>query len=654
MRQNEEFPNRCTNRTQLHILVAVLLLLCFPFSSFAASSNAIGLTITFTSSDGKLHTTSLSNLALYVAKGEAASPFIAPGLFTAVWEGNIHAELRGEFHFQAELNGAVRLDIGTNVVINATVNGSSTPLSKAISLSKGANKIKAAYTSPKTGDAYLRLSWTERGTNTSPIPPNVLSHTPPNRELGLGRELFLEFRCNKCHTELKEGVPELAMDAPAFEGIGARRNAAWMAKWILNPKAERPSVHMPKLAKTPEEAEAMAAFLASQVGLGVPAEPPPDHKQTAKPPEGKALYDALLCASCHDNSDPTKISLAHVAEKFPPGKLADYLLAPEAHFTWTRMPNFKLSRTEAEILAKELLVGRGVPAEPPKGGDTKTGASFVQSRGCLNCHSLQLENKLTAPKLSTDWNKGCVAGSPTAPQFDFTPAQREALIAFGRTDRKSLTRHVPAEFAERQIRLLNCRACHGQQEAFPPVDILGGKLRPEWTGAFIAGEIPYKPRAETHPNGELWLFARMPAFKSRGRFLADGMVALHGFPPKTPPPEKVDPEMAKIGQKLIGKDGGFSCVSCHGIGNLKATDVFDSEGINLIWSAERLLPQFYRRWVRNPLSIDPQTKMPVYFDEEGRSPLTEILDGDGEKQITAMWHYLLLGEKMPPPDLGAQ
>jgi mono/diheme cytochrome c family protein len=648
MRQNEKFPNRA----HVHMLVAVALLLCFPFSSFAASSNASGLAITFAGPDGKLHTTSLSNVALYVGKGDAVSPFIAPGPFTAVWEGNIHAELRGEFHFQAELNGAVRLDIGTNVVIDATVNGGSTPLSKAISLSKGANKIKAAYTSPKTGDAFLRLSWTERGTNTSPIPPNVLSHTSPNHQLELGREVFLEFRCNKCHAEVKDGVPELAMDAPSFEGIGARRNTAWMAKWILNPKAERPSAHMPKLAKTPEEAEAMAAFLASQVGRGVPAKPPPEHQQTAKPPEEKTLYDALLCASCHDNSDPTKISLTHVAEKFPPGKLVDYLLAPEAHFAWTRMPNFKLSRAEAETLAKDLSVGR----EPKREGERprepliKTGAALIQSRGCLNCHSLQLENKLTAPKLSTDWNKGCVVAAATAPQFDFTPAQRDALIAFGRTDRKSLTRHVPAEFAERQIRLLNCRACHGQQEAFPPVDILGGKLRPEWTGSFIAGEIPYKPRAETHPNGDQWLFARMPTFKSLGRFLADGMVALHGFPPKTPAPEKVDPEMAKMGQKLIGKDGGFSCVSCHGIGNLKATDVFDSEGINLIWSAERLLPQFYRRWVRNPLAIDPQTKMPVYFDEEGRSPLAEILDGDGEKQITAMWHYLLLGEKMPPPD----
>ena len=615
-----------------------------------AASDPLGLAVTFIGSDGKSHTTSLSNIALYVAKGEAVSPFITAGPFTAVWEGSIHADLRGEFYFQAELNGAVKLDINTNVAIDVAVNDGSTPLSKAISLTKGANKIKVAYTSPKNGDAYLRLSWTEKGTNTMPIPPQVLSHPAANHDLKLGRELFLEFRCNKCHQEIKNsGVPELTMDAPSFEGIGSRRNAAWMARWILNPKADRPSAHMPKVVSSAEEAQAMATFLASlKVGRGVPAEPP-DRKAT--PPEGKTLYEALLCAACHDATDPSKISLAQVAEKFPPGKLAEYLLAPEAHFAWIRMPNFHLSHAEAEAFEKQL-VGRGLPAEPLPQADTNTGRSLVQSRGCLNCHNLQLESKATARKLGTNWDTGCVVSAANAPQFDFTPAQRAALQAFGRTDRSSLTRHVPAEFAERQMRLLNCRACHGQNEGFPPVDILGGKLRPEWSSQFIAGDIPYKPRAETHPRGEPWLFARMPSFKSRAVFLGNGMAALHGYPPKSPLPAKIDPALAKDGQKLGGKDGGFSCVSCHAVGSVQATDVFDSEGINLAWSAERLLPQYYRRWVRNPLSIDPQTKMPVYFDEEGRSPLTEVLDGDGEKQITAIWHYLLMGEKMPPPNLG--
>jgi len=146
----------------------------------------------------------------------------------------------------------------------------------------------------------------------------------------------------------------------------------------------------------------------------------------------------------------------------------------------------------------------------------------------------------------------------------------------------------------------------------------------------------------------------MPAFKSRAQLLAIGMAEQHGYPPKSPPEPPVDNALAEIGRKLVGKEGGFSCVSCHGIGPLPALEVFESEGIDFTQSADRLLPDYYRRWFRAPTSIDPQTKMPVYFDEEGKSPLTEILDGDGEKQISAIWEYLRLRDKMPAPNTGAQ
>jgi mono/diheme cytochrome c family protein len=196
-------------------------------------------------------------------------------------------------------------------------------------------------------------------------------------------------------------------------------------------------------------------------------------------------------------------------------------------------------------------------------------------------------------------------------------------------------------------------ACHGQPEGFPSLEILGGKLKPEWVAKFIAGEVGYKPRAEKHPRGEPWLEMRMPAFKSRAAFLAPGLAAQHGYPPQSSSEPPINHELAKIGQKLVGKDGGFSCISCHGVGKLEAMEVFESEGINLAYSYERLLPAYYRRWVRNPLSIDPQTKMPVYFDE-GKSPLTEVLGGDAEKQMDAIWEYIRLGPNMPLPSTGAQ
>jgi mono/diheme cytochrome c family protein len=201
--------------------------------------------------------------------------------------------------------------------------------------------------------------------------------------------------------------------------------------------------------------------------------------------------------------------------------------------------------------------------------------------------------------------------------------------------------------------LLNCAACHGQLEGFPPLDLLGGKLKPEWAARFIAGEIPHKVRYDAHPRGEVWLEARMPAFKARAELLAAGLAARHGYPPVTFAEPPAEPALAELGRKLIGKDGGFSCVACHAVGPALAMEVFESEGINLAESADRLLPDYYRRWFRAPSTIDPQTKMPAYFDE-GRSPLNEILEGDQEKQIGAVWEYLKLRDKMPAPNNGAQ
>ena len=100
---------------------------------------------------------------------------------------------------------------------------------------------------------------------------------------------------------------------------------------------------------------------------------------------------------------------------------------------------------------------------------------------------------------------------------------------------------------------------------------------------------------------------------------------------------------------MVSPFNGFSCVSCHGVGDLKPTQVFESEGINLAYSAERLRPEFYRRWLLNPIRIDSATKMPVYFDEEGNSPLYDVLEGDSGRQLDAIWQYLLLGSQMIPP-----
>ena len=77
--------------------------------------------------------------------------------------------------------------------------------------------------------------------------------------------------------------------------------------------------------------------------------------------------------------------------------------------------------------------------------------------------------------------------------------------------------------------------------------------------------------------------------------------------------------------------------------------VFESQGVNFAYTGARAQKSYFHRWVRNPLRIDPATKMPVYFDAEGKSPLADYYNGDAEKQIEAIWQYIRLGDKMLSP-----
>ncbi|MEY2410334.1 MAG: hypothetical protein QOF48_3004 [Verrucomicrobiota bacterium] len=675
----------------LTVLVAtgtVVVAGVFAQAAFAADARpAAGLVATFQSGD-RTDTVAVPGVALYIEAGKPPTPFLAGGKFTVTWEGAVNADLRGQFLFQAELNGSLTVEINGAMILEALRDGGASPLSKAVQLNKGANRFKAIFTSPPGGDAFVRLSWTEKGTNTAPIPAVAFSHATSlalekSSMLRLGRELFLEHRCIRCHTgakSLTNALPELQMDAPSLEGIGTRRNYEWLSRWILDPKTMRASARMPKLLHNPtarEDTQGIAAYLASLKGgaetkAGTVAYQTRQAQQKVEGDDAapaldpKPLYERLNCIGCHNppdaaQPDPAKMSHRTIPEKFPRGALADYLRAPARDYSWTRMPDFHLSPEEAKELEDYLFKAAPKPElkeAPTDVALVSKGRQLVQTAGCLNCHALKLQNQFHSPDLarlvapavnapSLPARGSCLGDQPVA-DHGFGAAEKAALQAFLHSDGASLSRDVPADFAERQTRLLNCNACHGQLEGFPPLELLGGKLKPEWMAKFIGGDIPHKMRFDTHPRGMTWLEARMPAFRSRAFPLAAGLAAEQGFPPKSPPESAVNTELAEAGRKIVGKDGGFQCVVCHGVGPLLATDVFESEGINLAWSADRLLPSFFRRWVRSPTSVDPQTKMPVFF-EEPKTALTEILDGDSERQISAIWEYIRLREKMPAP-----
>ncbi len=123
----------------------------------------------------------------------------------------------------------------------------------------------------------------------------------------------------------------------------------------------------------------------------------------------------------------------------------------------------------------------------------------------------------------------------------------------------------------------------------------------------------------------------------------------HGLPPVSPKETPKNPQLADVGRKLVGVDGGFSCVACHGVKDRDPLQVFEAQGVNFSRVGERMQPDYFLRWMLDPLRVDPQTRMPDYFDEDARSVLVDVLEGDAKKQIEAIRQYLLQGNKMKLP-----
>jgi mono/diheme cytochrome c family protein len=297
---------------------------------------------------------------------------------------------------------------------------------------------------------------------------------------------------------------------------------------------------------------------------------------------------------------------------------------------------------------------------------------LFETSGCANCHTAGNEKRETA-RTAVNGRAGCLSDAENrgnAPLFELSDPQRRALAAAIESTHSARAHDTPADFAERQVRSLNCVACHtldvlpdtwsslkseieavqgtaarddlvGDQSR-PSLTWAGERLRGDWMSRFIAGQVEEKPRP--------WLAARMPSFGAlRGKLLAEGLAQQHGILAPGEPESPVDNELARVGQRLAGKEKGFSCVTCHAVGTASAISPFEAYGPNFAQTARRMRHDFYTRWVRNPQRYEPGTRMPQYADLEGKTSFRDVFEGDAVKQFEAIWQYLRTGEKIEPP-----
>ena len=654
-------------------------LLCLIAATVATALSAQdrpGLKVTFTAG-GKADSRVDRLLALYVPAGQAPTPFLAGGPFGVKWEGDLQSPLRGTFKLSAESSGKFKLSLNGQPLLDG-------PGIKTVQLNKGANHIVAEIASADKGDTFVRLSWASKDFPLEPVPPTILTHAA-DKDLDAatqrreGRLLFAQLNCAACHADATlvpakgTGMPELGQNAPLLADLGAKYRPEFIAEWIADPHAIRPHTLMPKVFAG-ADAFQKASDIAAMLTQG--AKPMEGHEKKDLAVSGGALFANLGCIACHQRPDAEgadahdRIPLGHVSDKWNQSALVEFLKDPAKNYAATRMPHFRLEDEEAAQLAS-YLVNRGrMIKRKALAGDATRGAALIVSAGCLNCHAgMPATTQPTLASVLKAGDKGCLAADEktraNAPDFSLTAAQRAVLKAFLATDLASLKQDTPAEFAERQIKNLNCVACHARdgnvsvwtkvdgeakklRDALPPKEHvegeavpdapvpaltwLGEKLRHDWMSKFISGQVEYKPRT--------WLIGRMPGFAHVADGVALGLNHQHGLPQKEADEPAPDAELVAAGQKLIGADGGFNCITCHAVGEQAATAVFEAPAINFAQTAERLRKGYFHRWVLAPTRIDPDTKMPKYADPEGVTQLSDPYEGKGPTQFEAIRQYI--------------
>ena len=287
---------------------------------------------------------------------------------------------------------------------------------------------------------------------------------------------------------------------------------------------------------------------------------------------------------------------------------------------------------------------------------------------CVSCHEAERGDRPVAARPLVELRGktgGCLAERPPAgaPAYPLSSRQRAAIRAALEAP-SATTPPAAARRVERVLAAFNCYACHARNGRGGPVEAVedlfrvtdptigdegrlpphltgvGAKLRPQWMREVLANGTKVRP----------YMLARMPVFggDNVGSLVEDFEKAdLEG--PESPAPFR-NADLIKSGRQLAGTKG-LSCVSCHTWNGQKSLGV---PGMDLTVMGRRLRREWFHRYLRDPNSLRPGTRMPTFWPE-GKSVLKTVLDGDATLQIEALWQYLADGpQARPPVGLGPQ
>jgi len=504
--------------------------------------------------------------------------------------------------------------------------------------------------------------------HAAPVIPG-LEHKHPLTEAQKGAVLIEELRCASCH----EGMPGAQKaTGPDLREVGSRIQPHFLKKFIQNPALHDPGTKMPDVMgnRSEEEKAKIATEISAYLLSLKKSEDKPAPLPMEKAEEGKKLFHEVGCVVCHGPKDGNAdvknltgyVGLSHVSKKYHPTGLADFLHEPLKVRPDGRMPDMRLSRSEAELLSAFLIGSEAAAskAETHTPEMIAAGKKAFEAMSCNACHNVDSIPKptLLPPKAKLSLN-GCISeNTGKAPNYQLNDIQRKAIRAALTEMSKKPT---AAESINMRLTQLNCISCH-QRDEFggvkpeldsyfhsteealgnesripPPLTLVGAKLRPEWLNKVLYEGQAVRP----------YMTTRMPQY---GNHALDGLQQFFGETDKLEPFDYAEikkesaPMMRDEGHRLIG-DQGLSCISCH---NYNGIDSPSMKGLDLMTSYQRLQPAWFDQFMKNPAKFRPGIIMPSFWPD-GKAVQTEILDGNTDAQLQALWHQFSLGRSARDP-----
>lgn len=515
--------------------------------------------------------------------------------------------------------------------------------------------------------------------SAAPVIPGLAGKHPLS-EAEAGHLLLGELKCAACHTSKQP--PTLERAAPDLAEVGGRVDPEYLKRFLTSPEAAHSGSTMPDvLANEPAEerakiAEALTHFLISR-------SPKKFERQTVEAKEatgGKSLFHSVGCIACHAPRDDAgkeipregAISLGHITAKYSHASLAEFLFQPHRVRPSGRMPDMKLTPTEAKATAGYLL-GTGEAKSVAFQVDEKlaaVGKQHFQRLNCAACHKLDAlpAAKPLAALDGADLAKSCVSGKPgKGPRYALDDGQVKAIRAALAAKPEPVSDKTRLALT---LTTFNCLGCHTRDKFGgvsedtdpyfttsekelgddgrlpPPLTLVGAKLTPVTLKKVLFDGDSVRPYMATRmpqydePNlGHLpALFAKLDVVKPV-EFKLPSVVAA-GESAKDREREK---EMRAGGRELVG-DKGLGCVACHTFNGKSA----GKKGIDLLTTTERLQASWYYQFMQDPAAFRPRIVMPTSWPK-GEAMHKKILDGDTHRQLEAMWYYLTLGTSAQDP-----